>query len=134
MSIFEIIKPKPLHKTVPALAGADSAGRIKSAWLAFRSARAGRQRTKLADIPVEIRPLLARQYRIGAAGFVLTGAAMAWSGISFSAAMPGFSVAAVAFAAPACIWISIMKMWQAAMIERGHGLGFREFLFSGSAD
>lgn len=134
MRIPEIVKPKPLHKTVPSLAGADSAGRIKAAWLAMRSARASRTRTKLADIPPEIRPAIARQYRIGAAGFVLTAVAMAWSGFAFSSAMPGFSVAAVAVAAPACLWISIMKMWQAAMIERGRGLGFREFLFSGSAD
>lgn len=134
MKIPEIVKAKPLHKTLPALVGVDSAGRIRDAWRAFRTATARRQRTKLDQIPVDLRPLLARQYRVGAAGFVVVGGVMAYSAFSFSAGMPGAAVIVTGFSSLGCFLIAVMKMWQAAMIDAGRGMGFKEFLYSAEAD
>lgn len=134
MKIPEIVKAKPLHKTLPALAGADSAGRIRDAWRAFRAATVRRQRTKLDQIPAEVRPLLARQYRVGAAGFVAVGLVMGYSAATFAAGMPGFAVIVTGFSAAGCFLIAVLKMWQAAMIAHGRGMGFKEFLFCGAAD
>lgn len=134
MKIPEIVKAKPLHKTLPALAGVDSAGRIRDAWRAFRAASVRRQRTKLDQIPVDIRPLLARQYRVGAAGFVVVGGVMAYSAISFFPGMPGTAAVVTGFSSLGCFLIAVMKMWQAAMVSAGRGMGFREFLYSEAVD
>lgn len=134
MKIPEIVKAKPLHKTLPALAGVDSAGRIRDAWRAFRAASARRQRTKLDQIPVDIRPLLARQYRVGALGFFIVGLVMAYSAISFFPGMPGTAAVVTGFSSLGCLLITVLKLWQAAMIERGRGMGFREFLYSSGVD
>lgn len=130
--IKEILKPAPLRSTLPALAGADSVGRIKSAWLAFRSARGQRQRTKLADIPPEIRPLLARQYRVGAASFTALALIMLMCVIAYGSALSATIALIIALSVPAYLYIAVLKMWQAAMIDRGHGLSFREFLSAGA--
>lgn len=130
--IKEILKPAPLHKTVPALAGADSVGRIKSAWLALRAARAGRQRTKLADIPADLRPLLARQYRVGAAGFTALALIMLMCVIAYGSALSATIALIIALSVPAYLYIAVLKMWQAAMIDRAAGLSFREFLRAGA--
>lgn len=134
MKIPEIVKAKPLHKTLPALVGVDSAGRIRDAWRAFRAASARRQRTKLDQIPVDIRPLLARQYRIGALGFFVVGLVMGYSAATFAAGMPGAAVIVTGFSSLGCFLIAVLKMWQAAMISAGRGMRFREFLYNGGTD
>lgn len=130
--IKEILKPDPLHKTLPALAGADSVGRIRAAWHAFRSARTRGQRTKLQDIPVDVRPLLARQYRVGAAGFAALAIVMLACVVAYGAVLGATIALVIALSVPAYLTIATMKMWQAAMIDRGHGLSFREFLSAGA--
>lgn len=130
--IKELLKPAPLHKTLPALAGADSIGRIRGAWHAFRAARAGRQRTRLEEIPAEIRPALARQYRVGAVGFAVLAIVMLMCVIAYGSALGATLTLIIALSVPAYLYIAVLKMWQAAMVDRGHGLSFREFLSAGA--
>lgn len=126
--IRDLVRPAPLHKTVPALAGADSIGRIKSAWRAMRSASARRTRTRLADIPADLRPALARQYRIGAAAFGALALVMLACVVAYGSALGATIALVIALSAPAYLYIAVLKMWQAAMIDRGRGVIFKKFL------
>lgn len=130
--IRDLVRPAPLHKTVPALAGADSVGRIRSAWRAMRSARRARTRTRLADIPADLRGPLARQYRIGAASFGVLALTMLACVIAYGSALGATLALIISLSVPAYLYIAVLKMWQAAMIDRGHGLTFREFLRAGA--
>lgn len=130
--IRTLIRPAPLHKTLPALAGADSVGRIRSAWRAFRAARTRGQRTRLADIPADLRPLLARQYRIGAGAFGLLALVMLACAVVYGSALGATITLIISLSVPAYLYIAVLKLWQAAMIDRGHGLSFREFLSAGA--
>lgn len=126
--IRTLIRPRPLHKTLPALAGADSVGRIRQAWRAMRSASARRTRTRLADIPVDLRPALARQYRIGAGAFGALALVMLACAIVYGSALGATITLIIALSACGYVVIALMKLWQSDMIEHGRGIALSDWL------
>lgn len=126
--IRTLIRPRPLHKTLPSLAGADSVGRIRQAWRAMRCARASRQRTRLADIPADIRPALARQYRVGAGAFGALSLVMLACAIVYGSALGATITLIITLSACGYVVITIMKLWQSDMIAAGRGIALSDWL------
>ncbi|MBZ0071430.1 MAG: hypothetical protein K8I04_06865 [Gammaproteobacteria bacterium] len=129
--IKELLKPAPLHKTIPALAGAPSIGRIAAAWRAFRAATGRKQRTKLDQIPADDRRHLARSYRTAAVGFVALAGVMGTCAWLYSTVLSITVTTVLALAAASYLFVAVLRLWQAAMIERGRGVSFKAFLASG---
>lgn len=127
-----IRKAPPLRKSVPSLVNpAASVRRVRDLYWHVRALRAGRRRVPLNQIPVDDRPFIARGYRLGAFVYALFGLALGAGALAFGQALPAFAVWVLAICVPAYLFIAILRLWQAAMVEQARPLSLTKFILTG---
>lgn len=123
------LKLSPLRESVPPLVNpASSIRRIRDLYRHVRTLRANRGRTRLASISKEDRPIIARHYRVSAAGYLLFGLTLGASAWIFSARLPTLVVWVLAVCVPAYLFVALIRLWLAAMIHQGRAFPLTDFL------